>query len=59
MGDPVMLRDEEVGRIADYIKPWLRELVDRMVPRPEPAGVDVALLERMVRVEEELRRSGS
>ena len=55
MGEPVMLRDEDVGRIGDYVKPWLRELVDRMVPRPEPAGVDVALLERMVRVEEEIR----
>ena len=50
-----MLREEDVGRIGDYVKPWLRELVDRMVPRAEPAGVDVALLERMVRVEEELR----
>ena len=50
-----MLRDEDVDRIGDYVKPWLRELVDRMVPRVETAGADVALLERMVRVEEELR----
>ena len=50
-----MLRDEDVGRIGDYVKPWLRELVDRMVPRAETVGVGAALLERMVRVEEELR----
>ena len=55
MAEPVVLRDEDVGRIADYVRPWLRELVDRMVPRTETAGVDAALLERMVRVEEELR----
>ncbi len=55
MAEPVVLRDEDVGRIGDYVKPWLRELVDRMVPRVETAGVDTALLERMVRVEEELR----
>ncbi|MCY4373183.1 MAG: hypothetical protein OXC31_05360 [Spirochaetaceae bacterium] len=55
MAEPVVLRDEDVGRIGDYVKPWLRELVDRMVPRVESAGVDTALLERMVRVEEELR----
>ena len=50
-----MLRDEDVGRIGDYVKPWLRELVDRMVPRAEMVGVGAALLERMVRVEEELK----
>ena len=47
------LRDEDVGRIGEYVKPWLRELVDEMVPHPEPVGA--RLLERMVRVEEELR----
>ena len=50
-----MLREEDVGRIGDYVKPWLRELVDRMVPRAEIVGVGAALLERMVRVEEELK----
>ena len=55
MAEPVMLRDEDVGRIGDYVKPWLRELVDRMVPRAEMVGVGAALLERMVRVEEELK----
>ena len=50
-----MLRDEDVGRIGDYVKPWLRELVDRMAPRAEAVGVGSALLERMVRVEEELK----
>ncbi|MDD9987129.1 MAG: hypothetical protein OXQ31_12705 [Spirochaetaceae bacterium] len=55
MAEPVVLRDEDVGRIGEYVKPWLRELVDRMAPRVEPAGADTALMERMVRVEEELK----
>ena len=53
MADPMTLRDEDVGRIGEYVKPWLRELVGEMVPPPEPVGA--LLLERMVRVEEELR----
>ena len=55
MGDPVILRDEDVGRIVEYAKPWLREIVDQIVPRMELAGVGNQLLERMVRVEEELK----
>ena len=55
MGDPVVLREEDVGRIVEYAKPWLRELVDQMAPRLELAGVGSKLLERMVRVEEELK----
>ena len=55
MADPMTLRDEDVGRIGEYVKPWLRELVDEVAPRPEPAGADTRLLERMVRVEEELK----
>ena len=55
MTEPMTLRDEDVGRIGEYVKPWVRELVDEMVPRPEPAGADTRLLERMVRVEEELK----
>ena len=55
MAEPMTLRDEDVGRIGEYVKPWLRELVDETVPRPEPAGADTRLLERMVRVEEELK----
>ena len=55
MAEPVVLREEDVGRIGEYVKPWLREVVDRMVPRTEAAGPDTALLERMVRVEEELK----
>lgn len=54
MGEPVMLQEQDVVRIGDYVKPWLRELVDRMAPRAE-TDVGPALLERMVRVEEELR----
>lgn len=55
MAEPVVLREEDVGRIGEYVKPWLREVVDRMVPRTEAAGPDTALPERMVRVEEELK----
>ena len=55
MGDPEMtLREEDVRRIGDYVKPWLRDLVDRVVPA-RAHGVDTQLLERMVRVEEELK----
>jgi archaellum component FlaC len=49
------LRDEDVGRIGEYVKPWLREMVDERVPRVELGGVGTQLLERMVRVEEELK----
>ncbi len=49
------LREEDVQRIGDYIKPWIRELVDAAVPQPALAGVGTQLLERMVRVEEELK----
>ena len=55
MSDPVNLRDEDVGRIGEYVKPWLRELVSQLVPRMEYAGIGPQLLERMVRVEEELK----
>ena len=55
MGEPMALRDEDIGRIGDYVKPWLRNLVDNVVPRVEPGGVGSQLLERMVRVEEELK----
>ena len=55
MGEPMTLKDEDVGRIGEYVKPWLRELVDAMVPRQELGGAGTQLLERMVRVEEELK----
>ena len=55
MAEPMTLRDEDVGRIGEYVKPWLRELVDEMVPRQELGGAGTQLLERMVRVEEELK----
>ena len=55
MGEPMTLRDEDVGRIGEYVKPWLRQLVDEMVPRHELGGAGTQLLERMVRVEEELQ----
>ena len=55
MSDPVTLREEDVGRIGEYVKPWLREIVNQMVPRPEFAGIGPQLFERMVRVEEELK----
>ena len=49
MGEPMTLRDEDVGRIGEYVKPWLRQLVDEL------GGAGTQLLERMVRVEEELQ----
>ena len=55
MAEPMTLRDEDVGRIGEYVKPWLRVLVEEMAPHVELGGVGVQLLERMVRVEEELR----
>ena len=55
MAELMTLRDEDVGRIGEYVKPWLRELVDEMVPRQEVGGAGTQLLERMVRVEEELK----
>ena len=55
MVETMTLRDEDVGRIGEYVKPWLRELVGEMVPQPEIGGVGTQLLERMVRVEEELK----
>ena len=55
VADPMTLRDEDVGRIGEYVKPWLREIVEETVPRVQPGGVGGQLLERMVRVEEELK----
>ena len=55
MGEPVMLKEEDVVRIGDYVKPWLREVVNHVVPRAEKVDLPAALLERMVRVEEELK----
>ena len=55
MVEPMSLRDEDVGRVGEYVKPWLREIVEEMVPRVDLGGVGVQLLERMVRVEEELK----
>ena len=54
MSNPMVLRDEDVGRIGEYVKPWLREIVNQMTPKPEFAGIGPQLLERMVRIEEEL-----
>ena len=55
MVEPMSLRDEDVGRVGEYVKPWLREIVEEMVPRVDLCSVGVQLLERMVRVEEELK----
>lgn len=55
MAEPVTLREEDIERIGEYVKPWIRELVDRLMPRAATAGGDDRLLERMVRVEEELK----
>ncbi|MDE0026107.1 MAG: hypothetical protein OXP69_16995 [Spirochaetaceae bacterium] len=58
MADPMTLKDEDVGRIGEYVKPWLREIVEETVPRVQPGGlggVGGQLLERLIRVEEELK----
>ena len=55
MGEPMALRDEDIGRIEDYVKPCLRGVVEDLIPGGEPAGVGVQLLERMVWEEEELK----
>jgi tetrahydromethanopterin S-methyltransferase subunit G len=51
----VTLRDEDVGRIGDYVKPWLREVVGEMVPHLERGDFGNQLLERLIRIEEELK----
>ena len=51
MGDPGMvLREEDVRRIVDYAKPWLRDLVSETLP---PRSHDISA--QIVRVEEELK----
>jgi len=62
MGDPAMpLRDEDIRRLAEQVKPYLKELVEESVPRlvsqtgERAAPTSVQLLERIVRVEEELK----
>lgn len=55
MSDPMPIRDEDISRIGDYVKPWLRELVTEMVPGVGLAGLGPQLMERMIRVEEELK----
>ena len=55
MAESVALREEDVGRIGEYLKPWVRELVEGMVPRDDVGGIGTQLLERSVRVEEELK----
>ena len=55
MGDPMTLRDEDVGRIGEYVKPWLREVVGEMVPHLERGDAGSQLLERSIRIEEELK----
>jgi hypothetical protein len=48
------LANEDIQRIGEYVKPWLREVVTAVVPA-QSAGTPTQLLERMVRVEEELK----
>lgn len=50
----MVLREEDVRRIGDYVKPWLRNLVGEVAPRSS-SEISEPLLERMVRVEEELK----
>ncbi len=55
VAESVALREEDVGRNGEYLKPWVRELVEGMVPRDDVGGIGTQLLERSVRVEEELK----
>ena len=56
MGDAVVpLNENELRQIGDYLTPRLRELVLEIVPQQRAPGIDTQLLERMVRVEEELK----
>jgi chaperonin cofactor prefoldin len=48
------LGSDDVRRIVDYAKPWLRDAILEMAPH-RPAEIDTQLLERIVRVEEELK----
>jgi hypothetical protein len=49
------LREEDIRRIGDYIKPWIREIVATVIPQRAAAGIDSKLLESMDRIEEELK----
>ena len=55
---PTHRHDPAAGRIGEYVKPWLRELVHEMAPRNEPDEVNTQVLSRMTRVEEELKAVG-
>ena len=46
--------DDDVKRVGEYMKPWLRDMV-RDAVHSEAVTVGPQLLERMVRVEEELK----
>ena len=55
MGDPHMaIGEADVQRIGEYVKPWIRGVIAEMMP-PRAQPFDRELLERMVRVEEELK----
>ena len=55
VGEPSMaLGPEDLKQILDYAKPWLRDAVMETAA-PRLREVDTQLLERMVRVEEELK----
>ena len=46
----MVLREEDVRRIVDYVKPWLRDLVSETIP---PRSLDISA--QIVRVQEELK----
>lgn len=55
MGESTMaLGPEDLKQIVDYAKPWLRDAIMETAA-PRLREVDTQLLERMVRVEEELK----
>ena len=51
---PMALREEDVRRIGEYVKPWLREYVSELLPA-RAGTAESRVLERILHVEEELR----
>jgi len=49
------LGDDEIRRIGDYVRPYLREMVLELVPA---ATGQTQVLERLGRVEEGIKRNG-
>lgn len=46
---------DDVSRIGKYIKPWIREQIEEIIPKETSSAKEERLLKRMVRVEVELK----